>query len=330
MQKLSTFARRIAVPVLAILLASSAAQAADLILRFSTAAPPADFLAKSLEAFKADVEKANVGIKVDTYPGSKLFRQGTEVPAIQRGNLEMSTMTTFEVSQQIPRFGFLNRAYLFKDYDHMMKVLAGGVGKALDVAVAKDMGIEILSVAYLGTRQVNLRKARAVKAPEDLKGVKMRMPASPEWLLLGRTLNVEPTPMAMPEVYVALQTGAIDGQENPLTIMNAAKFFEVTEQVVLTAHLVQPVFFAIGKPFWDKLSDAQKKVLKEAAVKAADQNNKGRLGDEKRVADLLKTKGLKVDAVDLAPFRANADKIYASSDLAKKWDAGLMAAALKP
>ena len=330
MQKLSTFARRIAVPVLAILLASSAAQAADLILRFSTAAPPADFLAKSLEAFKADVEKANVGIKVDTYPGSKLFRQGTEVPAIQRGNLEMSTMTTFEVSQQIPRFGFLNRAYLFKDYDHMMKVLAGGVGKALDVAVAKDMGIEILSVAYLGTRQVNLRKARAVKAPEDLKGVKMRMPASPEWLLLGRTLNVEPTPMAMPEVYVALQTGAIDGQENPLTIMNAAKFFEVTEQVVLTAHLVQPVFFAIGKPFWDKLSDTQKKVLKEAAVKAADQNNKGRLGDEKRVADLLKTKGLKVDAVDLAPFRANADKIYASSDLAKKWDAGLLAAALKP
>jgi tripartite ATP-independent transporter DctP family solute receptor len=330
MQKLSTFARRIAVPVLAILLASSAAQAADLILRFSTAAPPADFLAKSLEAFKADVEKANVGIKVDTYPGSKLFRQGTEVPAIQRGNLEMSTMTTFEVSQQIPRFGFLNRAYLFKDYDHMMKVLAGGVGKALDAAVAKDMGIEILSVAYLGTRQVNLRKARVVKAPEDLKGVKMRMPASPEWLLLGRTLNVEPTPMAMPEVYVALQTGAIDGQENPLTIMNAAKFFEVTEQVVLTAHLVQPVFFAIGKPFWDKLSDAQKKVLKEAAVKAADQNNKGRLGDEKRVADLLKTKGLKVDAVDLAPFRANADKIYASSDLAKKWDAGLMAAALKP
>jgi tripartite ATP-independent transporter DctP family solute receptor len=330
MQKLSTFARRIAVPVLAILLASSAAQAADLILRFSTAAPPADFLAKSLEAFKADVEKANVGIKVNTYPGSKLFRQGTEVPAIQRGNLEMSTMTTFEVSQQIPRFGFLNRAYLFKDYDHMMKVLAGAVGKALDAAVAKDMGIEILSVAYLGTRQVNLRKARVVKAPEDLKGVKMRMPASPEWLLLGRTLNVEPTPMAMPEVYVALQTGAIDGQENPLTIMNAAKFFEVTEQVVLTAHLVQPVFFAIGKPFWDKLSDAQKKVLKEAAVKAADQNNKGRLGDEKRVADLLKTKGLKVDAVDLAPFRANADKIYASSDLAKKWDAGLMAEALKP
>lgn len=330
MHKRSMFARGVAGSALAILLASGAAQAADLTLRFSTAAPPADFLAKALETFKADVEGAKVGIKVETYPGSKLFRQGTEVPAIQRGNLEMSTMTTFEISQQVARFGFLNRAYLFKDYDHMMKVLTGPVGKALDAAVAKDMDIEILSVAYLGTRQVNLRKARDVKTPDDLKGVKMRMPASPEWLLLGRTLDVEPTPMAMPEVYVALQTGAIDGQENPLTIMNAAKFYEVTEQVVLTSHLVQPVFFAIGKPFWDKMSDAQKKVVKDAAVKAAGQNNQARLGDEKRVVDLLKTKGLKVDAVDLAPFRANADKIYAASDLAKKWDAKLMAEALKP
>jgi len=330
MQMLTTLARRLAAPALAILLASNAAQAADVTLRISTAAPPADFLAKSLESFKSDVEKAGVGIKVETYPGSKLFRQGTEVPAIQRGNLEMSTMTTFEVSQQIPRFGFLNRAYLFNDYDHMMKTMNGPVGKALDAAVAKDMGIEILSVAYLGTRQVNLRKASPVKTPDDLKGVKMRMPASPEWLLLGRTLDVEPTPMGMPEVYVALQTGAIDGQEDPLTIMYAAKFNEVTEQVLLTSHLVQPVFFAIGKPFWDKLSDAQKKAVKTAALKAAEENNKGRLGNEKQVAELLKSKGLKVDAIDLAPFRANAEKVYAGSDLAKKWDPALMAEAMKP
>jgi tripartite ATP-independent transporter DctP family solute receptor len=325
-----TVARCLAGSAIAALVGLSAANAADVTLRFSTAAPPADFLAKSLEAFKAEVEKAKVGVKVETYPGSKLFRQGTEVPAIQRGNLEMSTMTTFEISQQIPRFGFLNRAFLFKDYDHMIKVMAGPVGKALHDAVAKDMGIEILSVAYLGTRQVNLRKARTVKGPEDLKGVKLRMPSSPEWLLLGRSLNVEPTPMAMPEVYVALQTGAIDGQENPLTIMYAAKFNEVTEQVVLTSHLVQPVFYAVGTPFWDKLNAAQKKAVKEASVKAADENNKGRHGNEQQVAELLKSKGLKVDAVDLSLFRANADKVYASADLAKKWDAKLMAEAMKP
>jgi TRAP-type transport system periplasmic protein len=329
MQMLTKFARGLAALAITTLLAAGGASAADVTLRFSTAGPPADFLAKSMESFKADIEKAGVGIKVEVYPSSKLFRQGTEVPAIQRGNLEMSTMNTFEVSQQIPAFGFLNRAYLFTDFDHMMKVMNGPVGKALDAAVAKEMGIEILSVAYLGTRQVNLRKARAVKTPDDLKGVKLRMPASPEWLLLGRTLGVDPTPMGMPEIYVALQTGAIEGQENPLTIMYAAKFFEVTEQVVLTAHLVQPVFFAIGKPVWDKMTDAQKKVVKDAALKAADENNKGRLGNEKQVADLLKTKGLKIETPDLAAFRANADKVYAASDLAKRWDANLMTQAMK-
>ncbi len=109
------------------------------------------------------------------------------------------------------------------------------------------MGIVILAPTYLGTRQLNLRAKRDVKAPADLNGVKLRMAGGPEWLLLGEALGVTPTPMAMPEVYLALKTGSIDGQENPLTIMNAAKFYEVTEQVVLTAHLVQPVFYTLRK-----------------------------------------------------------------------------------
>ena len=126
----------------------------------------------------------------------------------------------------------------------------------------------ILAPTYLGTRQVNLRATREVKSPADLAGVKLRMPGGPEWLLLGQSLGVTPTPMAMPEVYLALKTGAIDGQENPLTIMNAAKLHEVTQQVVLTAHLVQPVFYALRKQTWDGLSADQKKKVRAAAVTA--------------------------------------------------------------
>lgn len=300
------------------------AVAADVTIRFSCAAPPSDFLAKALEAFKAEVEKANVGVKVETYPASALFRQGTEVPALQRGNLEMSTMTTFEVAQQMPEYGLFNRAYLFRDYAHLRKTFDGPIGTDYRKKVADKMGIEILSVAYLGTRQVNLRAKRDVKAPEDLSGTKMRMPAGPEWLLLGRTIGVSPVPLGMPEVYLALKTGSIDGQENPLTIMNAAKFYEVTEQVVLTAHLVQPVFFNVAKPFWDKLSAEQKKVVEAAAKSAAKGNDDARLADEKNVAEALKGKGLTVTAIDLAPFRKLADKVYAESDLAKQWDQALM------
>jgi tripartite ATP-independent transporter DctP family solute receptor len=311
-------------PAIALLFAAGAAQAADVTIRFSTAAPPSDFLAKAVEAFKAEVEKANVGVKVETHPASTLFKQGTEVPALQRGNLEMSTMTTFEAAQQLPPYGFFNRAFLLRDYDHLRHVFDGPIGADYRRTVGDKMGIEILSVAYLGTRQVNLRQKRNVKAPEDLAGVKMRMPAGPEWLLLGRTLGVNPVPLGMPEVYLALKTSSIDGQENPLSIMNAAKFYEVTEQVVLTSHLLQPVFFNIAKPFWDKLSAEQKQALEAAAKSAAKLNDEGRLADEKSITDALKTRGLSVDAVDLTPFRNLADKVYGEADAAKAWNAALL------
>lgn len=305
------------------LIGRAAAQSSTQI-RISTAAPPSDFLAKALEQLKADVEAANVGLNVSVHPASTLFKQGTEVPALQRGNLEMSTMTTFEVAQQVPALGLFNRGYLFKDYAHMRRVFDGPIGAEYRKIVADKMGIEILATHYLGTRQVNLRQKRTVKAPADLAGVKMRMPGGPEWLLLGRTLGVSPVPLGMPEVYLALKTGTVDGQENPLSILNAAKFYEVTEQVVLTAHMIQPVFFNIAKPAWDKLNDAQKKTLQDAALKNAKSGSDARLADEVSITAALKQRGLSVDEIDLTPFRAEADKAYAGADYAKTWDKALL------
>ncbi len=289
-------------------------------IRISTAAPPSDFLTKSLESMKAELDAANSGLNVAVHSASTLFRQGTEVQALQRGNLEMSTMTTFEVAQQIPEMGFFNRGYLFKDYAHMRRVFDGALGAEYRKIVADKMGIEILSTHYLGTRQVSLRAKRAVKGPADLAGIKLRMPAGPEWLLLGRTLGVSPTPMGMPEVYLALKTGTIDGQENPLSIFNAAKLYEVSEQIVLTAHMIQPVFFAIAKPVWDKLSAAQKTALQAAASKWAVAGSNDRLADEAGIVDAMKAKGLAVDTIDLAPFRAAADGAYTGADATKAWD----------
>jgi tripartite ATP-independent transporter DctP family solute receptor len=305
---------------------SSASAQDKVLLRFSTAAPPPDFLSKSLERFKEEVDKAAPNqFEVRVHAGSSLFRQGTEVPAIQRGNLELSTMTTFEVAQQIAEWGFLNRAFLFRDWDHATKVMNGPIGERYRKDVADKMGIVILAPTYLGTRQVNLRTKREVKGPGDLKGVKLRMAGGPEWLLLGEALGATPTPMAMPEVYLALKTGSIDGQENPLTIMNAAKYYEVTEQVVLTGHLVQPVFYALRKETWDALSAGQKQVIQAAANAATAQNNAQRLADEKQVTDRLKTQGLTVTAVEMKPFHDNADKVYGASDFAKAWNKDLLA-----
>lgn len=312
-------------PVLALGLAAAPATAQERTIRFSHAGPPPDFLNQGTQRFAEVVNAAGVDLNVEVYPASTLFRQGTEVPAIQRGNLEMSIMTAFEVAAQMPEWGFLNRAYLFRDYPHMIEVMTGPVGEQLAAEVAEAMDIEILAIAYLGTRQVNLRTARDVTGPEDMAGLKLRMPATPEWMLLGETLGVEPTPMAMPEVYVALQTGGVDGQENPLSITNAARYHEVTEQIVLTSHLVQPVFYAISRPFFAGLTEAQQEVLRAAAAEGAELGNSGRYNDEQSVAEVMASQhGLRVDEIDLEAFRAHADSVYAAAPLAQDWNAELM------
>src|SRR5438046_7870351 len=140
----------------ALALCLSTAWAQKTVLRFSTAAPPPDFLSRSLQQFKSELEKAAPEFDVQVYPGSQLFRQGTEVPAMQRGNLEMSTMTTFEVAQQVPEFGFFNRAYLFRDYDHPYRTFTGPPGKRYGGPAAQKMSLVTLAPPYPGSPQDTL------------------------------------------------------------------------------------------------------------------------------------------------------------------------------
>jgi tripartite ATP-independent transporter DctP family solute receptor len=293
-------------------------------LRISSAGAESDFLTGGLRVFKEQVEKALPGqVTVQIHPASSLFRQGTEVPAMQRGNLEMSTMTTFEVEQQVPEYSLFSTGYLFRDYDHMAKVMRGPIGEEYAKTVAAKMGLQIVEMMYLGTRQVNLRQNKPVKVPADLAGVKLRMPGGPGWLALGRGLGAAPTPMAMPEVYLAMKTGSIDGQENPLSLTRANNLHEVSQAIVLTSHMVQPVFLTMAKPVWDRFSPAQQAAIRTAARAGADFNDKGRLEDEKSVAGFFREKGLSVTTPDLAAFRASVAKAYADADLAKVWPAGL-------
>ena len=293
-------------------------------MRISHAAAESDWLHKSMLIFKDNVEKALPGqVAVTVHGASSLFRQGTEVPALQRGNLEMSTMTTFEIEQQIPEYGIFSSGYLFRDYDHLAKVMRGPIGKEYYDAVAAKMGIQIIEVTYLGTRQVNLRTAKDVNLPADLAGVKLRMPAGPGWLALGKGLGVSPTPMAMPEVYLSMKTGTIDGQENPLGLAKNNNLHEVSQQFVLTSHLVQPVFYAIAKPFWDKLTPAQQEALRKAARESSKANDDAKLAEEKEMVAFFQKAGLKVTTPDLAAFRASVEKQYVESGLAAKWLPGL-------
>ena len=295
------------------------------LLRISTPAVPDDWHAKMWTVMKDELEKTAPG-QFDTQINlnASLFKQGTEPAAMARGNLEMSSISAFDIAKLVPEFSIFTAGYIIRDPDHLMKVFNGPIGTELYKMVSDKMDITVLAPIYLGTRQLNLREAKNVRTPADLKGVKLRMPGSKEWLFLGEALGATPTPLAFGEVYLGLKTGTIDGQDNPLPTVRSAKFYEVTKQLTLTSHLVDGIFISVSNKAWNALNADQKAKLKAAAMAASKYNNDNRIADEKQMVDFFKTQGLTVTTPDLDAFRKAVQTAYQNSEYAKLWPTGML------
>ena len=295
-------------------------------IRISTAAPDNSPLSDAFRMMKARMDAKFPGaLKISVHTASSLFRQGTELPALQRGNLEMASPVTFEIEAQLPEYGVFSAAYLFRDADHLIKTFRSDIGKEYYDEVAAKMGLVILDTAYLGTRTVNLNNDKKVEKPSDLAGTKMRMPPGPAFQVLAKALGATPVSMPITEVYLGLKTGSIDGQDNPTNMTRDWKFHEVTKQVVLTKHLVQPVFIAIAKPVWDKLPPAQQTEMRAAAREAADMQIAKTLADEKSAVDTFRAANIRVSEPDAAVFRTVVMKEYEAAGMTAKWKPGLLA-----
>lgn len=294
-------------------------------LRISTPAVESDWHAKMLPVFRDELEKRAPGqFDVEIHLNGTLFKQGTEPAAMQRGNLEMAMISAFDIAKQIPEWSIFTAGYLLRDPQHQAKVFASDIGEEMYKLVEDQMQIKILAVGYLGTRQLNLRGDKEIKTPADLAGVKLRMPAADTWLFLGEALGANPLPVAFGEIYTALQTGAIDGQDNPLPTVRAAKFYEVTDQIVLTNHLVDAIFLSLAASTWNELNDEQKAAVTAAAEAAVAFNNENRIKDEAELVDFFKGEGLKVYAPDVEAFRTHVQQRYLESDLSKAWPEGMV------
>ncbi|HEX2136159.1 MAG TPA: sialic acid TRAP transporter substrate-binding protein SiaP [Microvirga sp.] len=321
------FSRRLFIATVAALtLPGTAALAADPIkLRISTPAVEADWHAKMLPVFKQELEKLAPGqFDVEIHLNATLFKQGTEPAAMQRGNLEMAMISAFDIAKQIPEWSIFTAGYLLRDPEHQAKVFDSDIGQEMYRLVEDKMGIKVLSVAYLGTRQLNLRTEKEIRTPADLAGAKLRMPAADTWLFLGKALGANPLPLAFGEIYTALQTGAIDGQDNPLPTVRAAKFYEVTKQIVLTDHLVDAIFLSLAGSTWKKLDDKQKAAVVSAAKAAVRYNNENRMKEEAELTEFFKAQGLKVYKPDVEAFRTHVQKAYLQSEFSKTWPKGMV------
>ena len=294
------------------------------LLRVSTPAVADDWHAKMWTVLKEQLDKQAAGqFEVQINLNGSLFKQGAEAVALARGNLELASISAFDIAKVVPAFSLFTAGYMLRDPAHLMAVLGGPIGAELYKEVSAKMDITVLSPLYLGTRELNLRQKREVKTPADLKGLKLRMPSTKEWLFLGNALGATATPLAFGEVYLGLKTGTIDAQDNPLPTTKSAKFYEVTQQITLTHHLVDSLFIVVSNKLWNGLDAAQQQQLKNAAVAAANYNNTQRIADEKNLLAYFESQGLRVIAPDVAPFRTAVQAAYAGSDMAKQWPAGL-------
>jgi TRAP-type transport system periplasmic protein len=296
-----------------------------MVLRVSTPAVPDDWHAKMWTVFKDELEKSSPGeFDVQINLNASLFKQGTEPAAMARGNLELSSISAFDIAKLVPEFSIFTAGYVIRDPEHQQKVFNGPIGAELFKLVSEKMDVTPLSTIYLGTRQVNLREVRTVKTPADLKGVKLRMPGSKEWLFLGDALGATPTPLAFGEVYLGLKTGTIDGQDNPLPTVRAAKFYEVTKQIVMTSHLVDGIFIAISNKAWNSMNATQKQKMTAAAQAASNYNNDNRIKEESQLVEFFRQQGLQVTTPDVDAFRKSVQTTYLNSDYAKVWPKGLL------
>jgi TRAP-type transport system periplasmic protein len=291
-------------------------------LRFSAVFSEQDIRAEMMKRFGEEAKAQ--GFTLQPYYGGTLFKQGTELVAMQRGNLEMGNIAPQDISNQIPEWSIVTSAYLFRDADHLKKVFASDVGQQLKKMASDKLGIHILGPTYFGARHVGLKPNKKINRPEDLAGIKLRMPGGDAWQFLGQSLGANPTPMAYAEVYTGLQTGAIDGQDNPLPNVQNMKFYEVMSQIALTSHLVGFDVLAVSNKVWDSLSPEKKAAFQAAADKAIEWSTQEHLKQEAQLATFFKEKGLEVYTPDLKAFREFAQKKYLASDLAKSWPAGMV------
>jgi len=207
--------------------------------------------------------------------------------------------------------------FMFRDFDHWKSYANSGLFQELaDGYQKKSGGNKMVAITYYGERHVTSNKA--INRPEDMKGLKIRVPDAPLYTMFPRAVGANPTPIAFAEVYLALQNGTVDAQENPLPTIDAKKFYEVQKFIVLTGHITDALITIVGGPTWGKLAEADRKifetVLKEAAARAT-----GEIVEiEKKLGAEFEKRGKTVVKVDRTPFRNAVVKLHNGPDAT--WD----------
>lgn len=257
---------------------------------------------------KQVAERSGGSLTVENFPASQLGDEKELVESVFTGNLDMAIASSGLLASYHPPLSVIDAAYLFKDFDGVLEVINGKIGQELFGSFLEESGMRVLSTWYNGTRHLTTKNTE-VRSPEDLAGLNVRAPDAPIYIANVEALGASPTPLAFEEVYLALQQGAIDGQENPVSIILSNKFNEVQNYLMLTAHQVQTVNIIISDKIWQSLSGEQQKALQGSLDFAADEVRRCITEDEETtLEELLGGQMQVIDDIDVEAFRKRAQK----------------------
>lgn len=257
----------------------------------------------------AEVLKARTGgrIEVQVAPSAQLGDDAAMVTALRTGALDMSANSQGALANAVPEYAAFGMPFLFANLPQAWKLLDGPLGKELADRTA-EKGMVVLGYWDNGIRHMSNSK-RPLNRPEDLKGLKMRTPPDAVTVDIMQALGAEVQQIKFAELYVALQQGVVDGQENPIMNLHASRLYEVNRFVTLTGHKYEMTPFLMSRRSWDRLSESDRKAVMEAAAEAtALQRRLSRDSDDKLLAD-LKAKGVQVNTADKAAFERATEQV---------------------
>lgn len=251
-------------------------------------------------------QKTNGGIEIQIFHSAQIGNEQEILQGMSLGTTDMSGIIGGTYANILPDFSVVGMAYCFRDIDHMQKVWRSEVGKSLEEKVLRERNIKIIDSTWVwGLRHLTTNKP--VKVPDDLKGMKIRMVPAQVYQFSWATLGAIPTPVEWGDVYVALKTGMVDGQENPLSLIRVGAIYQVNKYLALTGHTVANVILAASKKFYDSLSSEERKIVEDAFIEAGKYNNElVEKSDQDDLKWLQEKGGMTVVKPDVEAFRRKA------------------------
>jgi tripartite ATP-independent transporter DctP family solute receptor len=266
-------------------------------------------------------KRTNGRYDVEVFPASSLGKESDINQGLQIGTVDMIISGASFAARSFPRIGVGYYPYTFRDADHLLAYAKSDVFKEMAEGYKAKTGVQMTAVTYYGARHATSNKL--FKNCDEMKGIKIRVPDVPAYMALPRACGANPTPIAFAEVYLALQNGTVDAQENPLPTIEAKKFYEVQKNIILTGHIVDSLVTQIAPHVWSKLSDADKKVFTEVTQEAALRATNDIRKREAELVDEFKKKGINVVSVNRDEFRDRVVKAVDMSTMGydkKYWD----------